>query len=132
MSRKTKQIFEEGSIKEIYRLFILPLNQYKPPEYNLQHWHNELFGNDVRTLTPYRVKAPFKMPGLLYERPFIKVQGIGYRDVKEDQELMVRFDLERNNEIDVEYFGGQGQREQVFCLSNEEWSYIRQFLQKMK
>jgi hypothetical protein len=125
MGRKPRpEPFSEGSITEIYKYFFGPLIHYKPALMPIKDWMEILFDLKNREITRYLVERPFHMPGLYYSAPAMKVQGIGYRDVKPDSIIWVRKDARNPDQIDVEFLGGQGKKDQMFQLTEHEWDYV--------
>lgn len=120
----------EGVLRYVWDYFFKPLLYYRPNDVLFDDWFRFLFHTDQRSITQYRARADFRMPGLFYVTAMYKVQGIGGRDVREGQMLMVRKDT-RDEFYDVEFFGGQGGRDQVFQLSNIEWYRIAPKLEEV-
>jgi hypothetical protein len=126
MARKPERPdpISEGSIADIYRLFFGKLIQYKPPYLSIKDWMEELFDSRNRDITRYVATKAFKMPGLFYEAPLVKVQGVGHRQMNEQAELWVRRNARLPHSIDVECQGGQGSPWQVFNLTEDEWHFV--------
>jgi hypothetical protein len=128
---KRKQApIEQGVLKRIYNLFLLPLIYYKPEDVKIKDWYEDLFHLKSRDITQYVARKPFKMPGLYYEAPLRPVQGVGYRYVQKGQTVLVRKDI-RDKTWDVEFFGGPGSKDQVFQLSESEWNSIAASLEEV-
>lgn len=124
--RKKRNPLNEGSLREIFDLFIKPLvNKYGYRKMNEIVFMEWLFDVENRQITRWKVKKPFTIPGLLYVAGAVKVQGIGYRELKPDTILWVRSDRRNPDLIDVEFQGGQGGAEQVFGLTASEWKKIQ-------
>lgn len=117
--------FSEGVISLIYKWFFGPLIFYKPHDMAIKEWLEYLFDVKNREITRYRVTKPFTVPGLYYSAPLVKVQGIGYRELKEDDILWVRRDARNPDTIDVEFMGGQGRADQVFALNSSQWGFVQ-------
>lgn len=122
---------DEGSIKEIWRYFFGPLVYYKPDNVLLRDWYAHLFHLDTRYIDQYVATAEFKMPGLFWQAPHVKTQGLGYRTIKEGTGLMVRHDT-IDDVYDIEFFGGKSERTQVFTLDKHEFNSIRPKIAEMK
>lgn len=126
MARKPRpDPITQGSYREIYEKFFGPLIQYKPPHYSIKDWLEELFHFRHRDIVRYVAKRSFTLPGLYYLAPLMPVQGIGFRSVKEGDELFVRTDARTPDVVDVEFHGGQGGKEQVFRLTASEWGWTK-------
>jgi hypothetical protein len=97
----------------------------------LRDWYALLFHLDTRTIQQYVATKDFKMPGLFWLAPHMKTQGLGYRRIKEGTGLMIRHDS-INDSYDVEFFGGESERTQVFTLDLHEFNSIRPFIAEMK
>jgi hypothetical protein len=119
----------EGSLAEIYRWFFGKLNFLKPEMFTLKDWEEHLFDIKNRDITRFSVKKPFKLPGLYYMAGALKIQGLGYRQMKTGDILWVRTD-ERTKKADVEVLAGQGQKDQVFELNESEWGWVRLHLEE--
>jgi hypothetical protein len=113
----------EGSIADIFRHFFGPLVRYKHEEQSLGQFMGELFGLNERTITRYKVKKPFKIPGLFATAPHRKIQGIGERNVKRGDILWVRTDITKPNSIDVQWL--KPGQDLVFELNEREFNWIR-------
>jgi hypothetical protein len=126
MARKPKrpEPLSEGSLADIYRHFLGPLIRYKPNSLSIKDWMEVIFDSSNRDVTRYVCKAAFKMPGLYYAAAGVKVQGIGYRQVEPGTVLWVRMDARQPDVVDVELFTGQGGKDQIFCLTRSEWSWV--------
>lgn len=116
--------FTEGSIADIYRHFFGRLIIYKPPNMAIKDWLEVLFDIPNRDIGRWKVSRDFRMPGLYYEAASTPIQGIGYRAVKAGAELWVRRDARDLNIVDVEWLGGQGNKDQVFRLNESEWGWV--------
>lgn len=125
--KRTIDPWNEGSMKEIYRLFFAKLTYMKPHEMSLQAFHEELFDTKNRDIVMYDVMKPFKMPGLYLVAPNVKIQGIGYRDIPTKTVVYVRTDS-RVDTVEVEAFAGPGKRAQVFSLTLNEWDFVQKHL----
>lgn len=133
--KRTLDPWNEGSLAEIYKHFFGKLTQYKPLEMTLQEWHSVLFDVKNRDIEMYEAIKPFNMTGLYYAAPWVKIQGLGHREIPEKAVMFVRTDS-RIETVDVEVFAGPGKRDQVFQLTQLEWNrlqcYIRPFKKKGK
>lgn len=127
-----KNPYDEGYLKQIAELFIKPLLMYKPKQLSLKEYLKQLFHVDTRTIHKYRVKRKFKMPGLYLERPGVKIQGIGHRDMKSKMMLWVRRDSTELDKIHIEFNGGVGNKDQVFELDYREWISIEPYIRKLR
>lgn len=116
---------DEGSLGQIYELFFKPLvQQYSEEEQSADSFMEELFRPDLRPISQWKVVKNFKMPGLYYDAASVKVQGIGYRKMALKTIVMARID-ERDETVDIEFFGGPGKKDQVFCLTKLEWEWVK-------
>ena len=127
--RTKRNPLNEGSLREIFDLFIKPIvNKYGYRKMNEMVFMEWLFDVENRQITRWKVAKPFTIPGLMYVAGAVKVQGIGYRELKPDTILWVRSDRRNPNLIDVEFNGGQGAAEQVFALTKDEWTLVQRNL----
>lgn len=125
MDRKLrKSAWDQGSIKEIWLRFIVPLLPYKPEDMSLDRWLDEsIFQIDERPFHTYKARQGFSLPGLYLKAPNEKYQGIGERTVRKGERLFVR--IEPNGIFHVE----KDYNEQVYELSLYEWNNIRVHLE---
>lgn len=123
---------EEGSLKEIYRWFLLPSLQYKPETTTINEWYENLFDVKNVEITQYRARWDFVLPGLYHKTPLVKIQGIGYRIVRGGQYLFVRTYLRDVDRVEVEFAGGVGEKSQLFTLTESEWNSIAANLEESK
>lgn len=131
MTSKRKQErpdpFAEGSIRDIYKLIFGKLIYFKPDAVSIADWLEELFDVKHRDISRFTATQDFTLPGLLYVAPAVKVQGTGYRQIREDQELWVRTDARNPDSVDVEVFAGQGEADLVYSLTRAEWDWVARF-----
>lgn len=121
----------QGVMGTIYKYFFGPLIiNHKPKQMEIDAFMEEIFDFKNRDITRFVAVRDFVLPGILRAAPNMKIQGIGYRDVKEGTELYVRKDAREPDVIDVEFFGGQGGKDQVFCLDKSQWEYVALCLQE--
>lgn len=131
MAKRPKPI-EEGVLATIYKKFVSPLVMYKPDDINLKEWLNEdIFHHKFRDIITYKARADFMLPGLFLESAIRKIQGIGYRLVKKDSIIIARKD-HRETFYNVEFFGGVGNKDQVFELSESQWNSIAAKLEECR
>lgn len=126
--RFAKSAFEEGSVGEIFKLFIRPLLRYKPENISLDMYMDMLFHEDTRTIFRYVVATPFTMPGLLCAAAHVKLQGLGVRAVGADQTVWVRHDSTVPDVTEIEWNGAG--REQIFSLDTSQWNSVAPHLKK--
>lgn len=126
--RKRKRV--EHDIHKIYKYFIGPLVlRHKPRDLPIADFMaNTVFDIKNREIFRFITTSHFKMPGILFAAPSVKIQGIGYRHVKQGQILYVRMDRKRPEQIDVEILAGPGKRDQTFELTSWEFATIRPLL----
>lgn len=130
--RKKRNPWAEGSIAQIYEMFFKPIMlNHCPEEQNPKDFLEDLFNTDHRTITVWRAEKAFRMPGLLYTTPLFKTQGVGWRQVKRGDTLYIREDSRTPDDIDVEFFAGQGEKDQVFCLTAIERIQISHNIKKL-
>lgn len=131
MASKRKQVrvdpFSEGSLAQIYKLYFGRLIFFKPTDTPIADWLEELFDVKHREITRYRANHEFTLPGLQYIAPTVKIQGVGYRRIRQDQELWVRTDSRAPDAVDVEVFAGQGEADTVYALTRAEWDWVSRF-----
>lgn len=123
--RNRPEPITEGCLADIYKWFFGKLIFLKPEATTIGDWMEQLFDSKNRDVIRFVVKKNFTMPGLYYAASNIKYQGIGYRKVKRKEELWVRTDAHEPNRVDIEWLGGQGQKDQVFCLTASEWGWVK-------
>lgn len=123
MKKQKPHPLTEGCLATIYKRFLAPLVRYKHPDMDLHSFWEHLFHAEERQIQRFRVDRPFKMPGLFYTAPTIKVQGIGERNVKEGDVLFVRTDSLTPNQIDVEWL--KPGQDYVYELTSSEWGLIK-------
>lgn len=125
MARKPRpEPMDQGSMKEIFRLFFAPLMAYKPNAMESREWMEYLFHLRDRDITRYEVKRNFIMPGLLLAAPLTAIQGIGYRRIKAGTEMYVREDISMPDVVHVEVQAGHGSPIQVFQLTRSEFEWV--------
>lgn len=130
--RKRAVPMEEGVLKIIYDKFLRPLIYYKPDDMTLREWHDDyLFQLKFRDIVTYTARRDFLMPGLFWDAPLRKIQGLGARKIKTGTLVDVRKDI-RDTTYDIEFFGGQGLADQIFTLSEREWNSIAAYLEAKK
>jgi hypothetical protein len=119
---------ESGSaMKEIGRLYIVPLLKQKPRSMGLQTWLEKMWHVDERTILRYTVEQPFKMPGFLKSTPELLIPGTKRRRmVKVGSDLWVRTDSTRPGVVDVELADqkGPGAGDSWFQLTKSEWERV--------
>lgn len=120
---------KEGVAEQIYKWFLGKLVFQKPESLSIKEWLEELFDTRSRDIVRWRVVKPFRMPGLLYVAGTVKVQGIGYRDIREKTFLWARTDARQPDSVDVEVNAGQGQKEHVYNLTENEWDWVKLHLE---
>lgn len=119
--RTKRNPLNEGSLKEIAVFLLNPsVKRLLNPEWTWQ--------TDYISIHQYEAKSPFLLPGLLYVAGAVKIQGIGYKQIAAGTKMWVRVDSRQPSLIDVECHGGQGEAEQVFALSESEWTSIQRHL----
>lgn len=123
MAPRKKRVdpLEEGSLKDIFKLILGPFTVFKPAEMTVSEWFEFLFHTKYRDITRYQVMRPFRMPGLYYTAPTVKVQGIGTRDVPAGAFLFVRTDTRFPDTNDVQWVGREDRQ---FCLNSTELGLI--------
>lgn len=123
---KSIRPIDEGSMRKIYDLFIVPLlsnNLFQDGNRFLE----SIFRVDQRTINHWVATEDFFMPGLYRAAPMVKIQGTGYNKIKAGSGLLSRKD-EDDPTIDVEFMAGPGQQDQVFCLETLEWEWVLRYL----
>lgn len=119
---------DDGILKSIYDWFFRPIviNHSDPESNDIQAFMEMLFDVDKRHLSQWSVVKSFVMPGLCYVNGTQKIQGVGKsRRLQRRTLLMMREDDRKSGSVDVEFFGGRNQKEQVFCLTREEWDWVK-------
>jgi hypothetical protein len=122
--KKRPDPYTQGVMAKIYEWFVGPLViKHKPHQQSINEFLEQTFDFKNREIIRYVATRDFVLPGLYYSAPLMKVQGIGYRDIKQGTELWVRKDARVPDTVDVEFMGGQGGKDQVFALSRSEWDW---------
>lgn len=117
------EVLNDGAdIKEVAKVLLGPALLAKPPGHGVTAWLEKTFGSDTRTITRYRVKVPFQMPGVFHLSANVKRQGMGRRKVKRGAELFVRDDKD-SQFIDVEV-SGQGRTGHWFSMGRAEFGKV--------
>lgn len=129
MPKKRPRPYKEGVLKEIYQYFIKPLLYLKPFNVHLQDWLEQVFCVEDRTIVRYRAKRKFKIPGLLWLSTNNLVEGTMNRHVTANTEVWIRKDVTMPDRIDVEIFGGRGEKKQVFILTRSQHDSIVEYLE---
>lgn len=126
MARKKRpEPHTQGELATLYKYFFGRFFHLKPDNQELRDFLDEVvFNLKTRDIVRYEARRDFTMPGLYYAASLVKIQGIGYRQVKAGTELFVRKDATTPEAIDVEFMGGQGGKDQVFCLTGSQWNSI--------
>jgi hypothetical protein len=120
---KKKHPLEQGSIALIFKKFIGPLVRYKPHTMDLKGFWEYLFHVGARDIERYVVAKPFRMPGLCFVAPTVKIQGVGPRDVKPGTILWVRTDADTPDLIDVQWLAPG--LDVTYSLTASEWGWVR-------
>lgn len=124
--RRRYKPVNEGSLRSISEWFLSPIyRQYREENQSAKSFFDELFDVDGRVIQRWKVRAPFRMPGLLYMGGFVKIQGAGQRYLKRGQLVLTRTDKVNPSHVDVEFFAGQGKRDQCFYLDQSEWELVK-------
>lgn len=113
----------------IYKWFLMPLTRFKPQTVDLTLWWDHLFHVSDRTFQQFEVKNFFRMPGLYFERPSVKIQGAGERKVFARDRLVVRFDASAPDAIDVELI--RDDHSETFQLTGSEWRGVQPYLRPL-
>lgn len=131
--RKRSDPFDEGYLRVIYeRFFKRIVDVHCPHDKTHREFLEDLFDIDNRHIENWEVKRSFVMPGLLCVSGNIKIQGIGYRKVSKGASMISRRDDLFPNEIQVDFFGGQGGAEHVYSLNREEWEFVKFHLDSLE
>lgn len=115
---------EASAMRDIGRLWILPIVGEKPKAMGLQTWLEKMFHTEERTIHRFFAEQPFQMPGLLKITPEYMVPGMGYRKIKPGIELWVRRDSTRPDVVEIECDIGRGSAMHWFHLTKSEWESI--------
>jgi hypothetical protein len=123
---------ERVNLEKIAQWFIQPLFRFKPEQMSDSLYLEMLFHSKERSIHRYEARSSFLMPGLNIEIPNMPVQGLGYRTVNIESTLFVRHDTTRPNSYQISFMGGQGEKEQVFELTAQEWGDISRHLENVE
>ena len=125
MRRSKSKAIKQGSIKDIYKLFIWPFIKYvKPKKMNIPDFLDEIFHLETRMIEEYVVKKAFKMPGKLKITALKAMPGISNLRVTPGTRFYVRVDKTIPEIIDVEVLS-RGHQETLFQLNWFEWLQIK-------
>jgi len=134
-TKRTKSL-QAGFVSRIASVFIKPLLIYKPEAQGMKEWLEQLFDTKNRHIYQFRARREFKMLGEYITPPHAAprhpVQGLGYRKVRYNQRLWVRFDDLDPAHIQVEFDGGPGKKDQVYQLTPSEWNWVEEHVKKLK
>lgn len=112
-------------IKQIVKLFFKPLVKHKPEALSYAEWVQALFSIEVRSIVQYRATREIKLPGAFLLSARQAVPGIGYRNVKPGAMLTVRTNNLLPDRIDIHFKGGQGGKDLVYRLTEEQWMFVK-------
>ena len=127
-----REIFEEGSAKEIASVLLEPLLRRKPRPITAKRWLERLWGVEHREIRSFLVTSPFTMPGKLRVSATEVVQGRGQRRIKAGWTLWTRTDEKNFERVDVEVARKGGQETEWFVLDQIEWVRIKGNLEGLK
>lgn len=126
MGRLKLRPYKEGSIKEILRLFFMPLYKYRPSYIDIKDWLAMLFCDETRSIVKYRATKSFDVLGQYLVAANIGINS-GYRHITKDTVVWIRHDKTDSDRYDFEA-QGRGRKSQVFMLTREEWFKVRESL----
>lgn len=121
---------ERDSLGKLYSWFLEPLFRNAPEGIDDFTYLEALFGIRTRVFERYSAKKEFVLPGYYLEVANCRMQGRGYRAVVPGDELFVRKDPVLGR-LHVSFFGGKGNEEQTFELTQSEWESIERFLEEV-
>lgn len=124
---KKKNPYEEGVLKDLYKIFIIPLARAKKTTQNIKDFLEEIFCVDTRIILRYKVKLAFTMPGLLCLTPLSLVSGLKAPRMVPGQEVWVRNDLVLGK-IDVEFWEEETNNTTWYRLTTREFERIQKYL----
>ena len=130
MAKKQKQTVKprsRGAAGEIIKRILGPLTRWKPNGMDVGMFWDELFHLSERSITFCKARRNFRMPGLYYEAPTVKIQGIGDRVVRKNSSIFIRTDTRRPGFVDIEIAEVDSSR--VFSLTTMQLSEIRRNLE---
>jgi hypothetical protein len=115
--------YAEGSINRIWEKFFAPLLLFRPDSILLQDFFQKtLFHLPDRTIEKFRARHDFKLPGLLYKAAYVKIQGIGNRQLRKSDVVIVSKDVtEKFYKVELVR---KGLPEEVYHLSESQWNAI--------
>ena len=118
-------------IRKIITLILKPIAKHKPDRLSYVDWLMTALGLDSRSIHRYRAIHEVHIPGAYLLSARQPVPGIGYRHVKVGTEVMVRTNKLLPNRVDVQFHGGQGNRDLVYRLNAEQWQLVKLSLEKI-
>ena len=122
----------EGKGAEIIKKFFL-LGTTWPEYYTLTQILEEQFDVDNREISFYIAKESFRLKNALHwleDGP--KIQGLGSPIIKPKTLVLVRKDARHPKQVDIQFNGGQGNKDKSFSISIEEWQRIEPKLKRRK
>lgn len=114
---------DKDTLGKLWRLFIKPFLNHRPAGMGEAAWLEKVFGTNYRNFVKYRVRRPFKMPGLNMTIPKRREPDTGYRHVHTKQVIFMLEDIRAEGKRVVSFLPG-GTPEQVYELTEEEWGSI--------
>lgn len=128
MGRGKKKIpYEEGSLRDLYKILVVPLLKAKKTTQDIKDFLEQMFCVDTRIILRYKVRLAFKMPGILCITPLTSVPGLKAPQMTSGQEVWVRNDLVLGK-IDLEFWDEETDNTTWYRLTTREFERIQKYL----
>ncbi len=133
-ANKQKRVRSPNKIKPsrathgFWKFFLKPFTEAY--NYSVNHsseveGYEAFFNVNKRRVTYCKARVAFKMPGRLWRTqstPFVCIEGTGRRYVKRDEAFVLRIDVERPEQVEIEF------DEQVFVLTPAQYDAISEYV----
>jgi hypothetical protein len=124
---KKRNIYAEGSLADLYRMFLKPLRAHKPENLSGPYWDDVILATEGREIRQFDVLETFTIPGNLLNAPRIIGSGLPeYRSAVAGSRIFIRSDddfLDIENPVDADLY------ERVF---RTDLSSLRAILDKVR
>jgi len=115
---RTTKCLREGKLKDIYRLFIIPMLRLKPPGYEYHAWLEEIFCVKQRRINKYKVIKLIQVPVTGYRIPVGRI-------------VWIRHDTKFPNRYDMEIQSPVQEKPKLFILNKRMWYKYKHNLELM-
>jgi len=123
--KSTKSVM--GKLKKcIFRPIVKAYVDSVTTEFAYEKLYEAIFHAKGRDIIRYKAAHEFRIPGLYWETPNIRIEGNGKRKVKVGDKVLVRMDVAMPNRIDVQRDVDNGDN---FSLTKAQWNSIKRKLE---